>query len=43
MNDVTLALIQAGSMLSTFSFVLSRGMETQIGELRFWPAAPAVG
>ncbi len=39
-NDVTLALIQAGAMISTFIYVLSRGMEMQIGELRYSACRP---
>lgn len=40
MDDITLALIQAGAMISTFAYVFSRGMETQIGELRYSACRP---
>jgi bile acid:Na+ symporter, BASS family len=39
-DDVTLALIQAGSMVSTFTYVFTRGLGTQIGELRYAACRP---
>jgi BASS family bile acid:Na+ symporter len=36
MANITLAIIQAGAMVSTFAFVFSRGLRTPIGDLKYF-------
>ncbi len=41
-DSTTLALIQAGSMVSTFAFLFSRGLGTRVGDLRYLSSRPGL-
>jgi BASS family bile acid:Na+ symporter len=41
-NDLILALIQTGSMVSTFAYMFSRGVETRRGDLWYLGARPGM-